>query len=197
MILLGIFRDLDQLDANVLFWIHRNLHTELGDTIIPYFRKAKFWIPLYIVLVALCIKWWRLRGFIPVAFIAASIAIADLLSVHLFKNNVLRLRPCHTYEMDTRLDLLISCGGQYGFVSSHASNHMAMAIFLMTLFVASSPKLRWLWFGWAVLIGFSQVYVGVHYPLDVICGFILGGSIGYLMARIMKKYFPEFYVLMT
>lgn len=193
MILTTIFTNIDSFDARLLFWIHEHLHSDTGNAILPYFRKAKFWIPLYAVLLAFFIKWWKWKAWIPTLFLAASIGLSDLISVHLFKNNILRLRPCHTYESDPRLDLLIPCGGQYGFVSSHASNHMAMAVFLMCLFAGTSPKLRWIWFFWAFMIGFSQVYVGVHYPLDVFCGFILGGVIGFIMSRINSRYFPEFF----
>ena len=193
MSLTDILTYIDSQDARILFWIHEHLHSEVGDAVIPYFRKAKFWIPLYVLLIGFFIKWWKYRAWIPVMFVGASIGLSDLISVHLFKNNVMRLRPCHTFEFDSRLDLLISCGGKFGFVSSHASNHMAMAVFLMFLFAKSSPRLRWAWFFWAFMIGFSQVYVGVHYPLDVFCGFILGGVIGFIMSGINSRYFPEFF----
>lgn len=180
-------------DRDVLIWIHQNLHGALGNDIIPYFRKANFWIPLYVVLVVFFIKWWRAKAFIPVLFLVASVGLSDLISVHVFKNNIQRLRPCHFLVSDPQFEPLINCGGQYGFVSSHAANHMAMAVFLVMLFQTGGNKWRYAWLAWAVLIGFSQVYVGVHYPLDVICGFLLGGFIGWTLSKIMKRYFPSFF----
>lgn len=194
LILLGIFLNIDSLDAEVLFWIHEHLHSGWGNEIFPYFRIPLFWLPLYIILAGFFVYWWRKKFWIPLLFLAGTVGITDYVSVHAFKKQVERPRPCHTYEKDGRLELLIPCGGKFGFVSTHAANHMAMAAFLILLFRNTSPGRRWWWLFWAFLVGFSQVYVGVHYPFDVLCGFIFGGIMGFTTSYIMKKYFPYFFI---
>ena len=108
---------------------------------------------------------------------AIAILLADQLSVHLFKNTVQRLRPCHAPELQGLVYLPYGhCGGQYGFISSHACNCMAVALF-GTLF-ARSKLLGWVLFPWAVVVSLSRVYMGVHYPGDVLCGALFGLLIG-------------------
>ncbi|MCO6461479.1 MAG: phosphatase PAP2 family protein [Saprospiraceae bacterium] len=180
-------------DTEAILWIHRNLHSALGNVIIPWLRKPTFWIPLYLVIIYVFIRKWRRRAWIVICYLLACVGISDLVSVHLFKNIFMRLRPCHTLMDKPDFELLVNCGGQYGFVSSHAVNHMAMAVFLYILFKFNKMKLNFLWILWALVIGFAQIYVGVHYPLDVICGFVVGGLIGWMCTLILRSTFPEFF----
>ena len=179
-------------DKEVILWIHRNLHSNIGDIIIPWLRKPTFWIPLYILIIYIFIKWWKARGLIVVAILGSCVGVSDIISVHLFKNIFQRLRPCHTLMDNPDFNLLVNCGGKYGFVSSHAVNHMAMAVFLFYLFKHRVGKYHQWWILWAIIIGFAQVYVGVHYPLDVLCGFVIGGVIGWGFAYCTQRFFPEF-----
>ena len=191
--LLTFLTNIQSIDAQILFWIHRHLHSEIGNAVIPYLRIPILWLPLYLIIVGYFIKKWKTRFWIPLLFLGATVGFCDFVSVHAFKKQVERPRPCHTYENDTRLEMLIPCGGRYGFISTHAANHMAIAVFLFILFGRNNSKLKWLWILWAFSIGFAQVYVGVHYPLDVICGFVFGGLIGYISVNLFRKYFPGYF----
>ena len=110
------------------------------------------------------------------------------MSSELVKKTVRRIRPCNDPELQEEVKLLVSCGAGYSFTSSHATNHFAVAAFIsMTL----GLLYRWIrlpLFLWAASIAFGQVYVGVHYPLDVIGGGILGVLIGFIIARLYQQF---------
>ena len=98
---------------------------------------------------------------------------------YVFKHGFERLRPCNDPEFTDHVRLVIKhCGGGYSFLSNHAANHFGMAVFFFITLRHVFRKWAWLVFVWAGLIAFAQVYVGVHYPLDVLCGALLGMVFG-------------------
>ena len=135
------------------------------------------WSPLYLaILIYLAIRHKR-KFFVILLFIVVGVVIADQSSVHLFKNVFQRLRPCHEPALEGLVHIVKRCGGDYGFVSSHATNCFYAAV-ISGLFVRKK------WFSisilcWAAIIGHSRIYLGVHYPGDVICGAALGALIGW------------------
>lgn len=188
----GMLQQIINLDQEVLLWIHRHLHGTVSNAIIPFLRKPLFWLPLYLILIGYFIRLWRVKAYIPILCLGVCVGVADFLSVHLFKNYFKRLRPCHSLDDVPGFDLLVNCGGQFGFISSHATNHMAMAVFLFLLTRKRWGRWSYLWIFWAILIGFAQVFVGVHYPLDVLVGFLFGGVIGLAFYQLMNNFFPAF-----
>ena len=116
--------------------------------------------------------------------VAVLITMSDQASVHLFKETIQRLRPCHQDHIATLVHLVNDhCGGRYGFVSSHASNSFAIAVFT-GLFI----RRQYYWIGilfWASLVGYSRIYLGVHFPGDIIGGALLGSLLAYGLYRIM------------
>ena len=102
-----------------------------------------------------------------------TVGLTDGIGNYGFKKTIERPRPCHeSSQVDARL--LVTCGSGYSFTSNHAANHMGMAIFIaMTLFQGSAWALG-LFLLWALVIGYAQVYVGVHFPLDILAGYVLG-----------------------
>lgn len=107
---------------------------------------------------------------------------ADQISVQLFKDVFMRLRPCHNPEIADLIHTINgACGGQYGFVSSHAANTFGLALFVGLIFKKHVPFLLKALLIWAAVVSYSRIYVGVHYPADLICGAILGSIIAFLM----------------
>lgn len=122
--------------------------------------------------------------------IAIVVALTDQLSVHLFKNVFERLRPCHNPDLNGLVHLVNSkCGGKFGFVSSHAANTFGVAMFIHYIF-----RVRWFTLSillWATIVSYSRIYLGVHYPGDVVFGALLGVLIGWGVWRVFKMLTPK------
>lgn len=170
-------KDIDQQ----LFLFLNGLHHPMLDQAMYYMTKDVFWIPLYLFLLWMIYRAfglktaaWTLLGVVVV------ITLGDRISVELFKNVFQRYRPTHHLEIGDLVHTVNGYrGGKYGFVSSHAANSMAVATFLF--YILRRPYPRWApWiFAWAALFAYTRIYLGVHYPADIVCGGLLGFVIGY------------------
>lgn len=182
-----------QLDRHLFYFINHDMANPFFDWLMPILRNAKSWIPLYIIIIAFCLWKYKKQGLIIIALIALSAGVADFTSARLFKQEVQRLRPCNDPTLSKTVILRINnCGTGYSFPSTHATDHFAMAIFISLVFYRSW---RWIWL-WAILwagsICFAQVYVGVHFPIDVFVGALYGFLVGWLISLLFKKLQPHF-----
>ncbi len=185
---------MDAIVALDQYWfelINQGLQNALLDWLMPYWRDKEFWIPFYAILLIFCFYKFKWKALIFVIGVAATIGAADTVSSQWIKKSVQRLRPCNDNEIKEDVHLLVSCGSGYSFTSSHATNHFALAAFLSLTLGALYTWLRLPLYLWAGSIAFGQVYVGVHYPLDVIAGALIGFIIGYIIARLYNN-FPQF-----
>ena len=183
-----------ELDRQLFYFINHDLANPFFDLVMPYFRNPRFWIPLYLFVIGFCWYKYKKQGIIIVVFIALSAGFADFTSAHIVKTAVKRLRPCNDPIVSLTDITRVSCGTGYSFPSTHATDHFAMAFFVIMLFYKKWPWI-WLWgIGWAGLISFAQVYVGVHYPIDVTCGALYGILVGWIFSVIFRKLQPGFFV---
>jgi membrane-associated phospholipid phosphatase len=169
------------MDANLFEFINGTLSNSVFDALLPWCREKWFWAPVYLFVVAFILlnegkrAWWLILGLV------VTVALADTISSKVIKKQVQRLRPCQDPVMQHRVIPRVSCGSGYSFTSSHATNHFAVATFLVGLLGYRRRWIRPVAYTWASLIAFSQVYVGVHYPLDVFFGALLGMGCGGLV----------------
>ncbi len=175
-------------DLEVFNFIN-GLHLGFLDTVLVIVRDKFTWIPLYIALVLFMMWHWRKKFWVPLVFTLLTVACADFMSSQVIKKTVERPRPCQTLE---HIEIRVSCGTGYSFTSSHATSHMALAVFWAQLFTTWGRH-RWWFILWVLIIGFAQIFVGVHYPVDVLSGFILGGTIGYLQYILYQGVFQKIY----
>lgn len=159
----------------------------LFDWLMPVLRNMFTWFPLYLFLIIFFIRNYRTRGIIMVAVLFINFGISDWMSSSVIKNSVQRIRPCNDIEMKEEMTLRVRCGGGYSFTSSHATNHFALAMMLIVYLYRRWRPILWIAPVWAASIGFAQIYVGVHYPGDVLVGSYLGAAIGLTVGWVYRR----------
>ncbi|WP_462265039.1 phosphatase PAP2 family protein [Mucilaginibacter sp.] len=181
-----------QLDRQLFHYINYSLSNPVFDAVMPWLRNAKFWIPLYVFIVAFSIIRYKKAGVILIALLLLTVGVADYGSAGILKSVAKRVRPCRDVAHNPQEITRVPCGTGFSFPSTHASDHFAMALFLS---IAYQNKWKWIWLWtvlWAALVCLAQVYVGVHYPVDVTAGAIYGALAGTGMALLFKKLQPDF-----
>lgn len=176
-----------ELDKILFHYINYQWQNELFDIILPILRDKKFWIPVYGLIIVFFALERRKRAVLPILFLILTVSVTDTVSAKLVKESVQRVRPCKA-ELELEKRVLVRCGSGYSFTSNHAANHFALSIFLVFLLRHEKRWIRWAIILWAALISYSQVYVGVHYPVDVLSGGILGTIIALIMYRIYRVF---------
>lgn len=177
-----------EIDKSLFQKVNGEWHNAFTDAVLPYIREPFFWFPFYLFLFLFVVINFRVRGWMWVLFAICTAWISDFTSSTLIKEAFFRLRPCRDPEMAHSIRFLVNyCPMSSSFVSSHAVNHFAIATFIFVTF-RNSISSKWAWiFIWAAAICYAQVYVGVHYPVDVLCGAVVGIILGYISATIYNQ----------
>ena len=175
-------------DQAIFEWINVGLSSSFLDHLLVPIRNKYVWIPLYIFIISFAVFNQKVKGYYFVLFLIFTVGLSDFVSNRLIKKTVQRPRPCHVLSAPD-IDLKIRCGSGYSFTSNHATNHFALAVFLF-LALAKTPvkKQRFLLLIWAGMIAIAQVYVGVHYPIDILCGAILGSILAIVTYAMYRRF---------
>lgn len=170
-----------------LFTFLNSLHASWMD-IIQYWISNKYtWIPLYILLLIGVIVHYKKKSFLIILMMAGLITVCDQ-SSQLFKYGIGRYRPCRTESTHQPKPHLVNehCGGRYGFYSAHASNSFAIALFIGYLLTPVMKHSKKYLLAWAGIVAYSRVYLGVHYPSDILVGAFMGVIYGWLFYRVFN-----------
>lgn len=176
------------IDQSIFLYLNGK-HTPFWDAVMVLFTGTGYWLLFYLPLLYFIVKKYGAKAFIILVMLALAILISDQVS-GLIKDTVQRLRPTHDPGIQNLVHSVVTKGGRYGFFSSHASNTFTTAIFTALLFRNSRYNL--IIFSWAILISYTRIYLGLHYPLDILAGMtfgILAGSGMYKLLIFLEKNF--------
>ncbi|NVO32521.1 phosphatase PAP2 family protein [Hymenobacter lapidiphilus] len=189
-----MLEQLQALDRWLLVAANANRSPAL-DKWMVFFTERFVWFPAYFVLLVVLIYFYGRRARLLLPLLGASIALADVVSSRLFKPYFARLRPCHDPDLSATLNLVNGCGGQFGFLSSHAANAFALAVFMTIVLPRRFRVAKWLLFAWAVVVSYSRMYLAAHYLTDVLAGALLGSLTAWACAvayrRLAARWWPR------
>lgn len=184
---MGLIDLLLNLDKEVFLFLN-GLHTPFGDWLMYLISNKFVWIPLYGYFIYFIFKHTHKKIMVLVTVILMVI-ITDICASQIAKPTFERLRPCHDNSLEHVHTVNNKCGKQYSFFSSHASNVFGLATFFFLLFKTKNHATKYLWllYLWAIVTGYSRIYLGVHFPLDVITGFLCGFIVAILAHKVLIK----------
>lgn len=182
---------LKELDQTLFFKINGAWTHSFFDTVLPFVREPTVWVPFYFFLSIFVLVNFRVNGWLWIMFLMLTAMVSDYTSSSIIKEWFPRLRPCRDPDIAHQVRFLVSyCPVSSSFVSSHAVNHFAISTFIFVTFKDAISKKWALVYIWAVMICYAQVYVGVHFPLDVTAGAIIGILFGYISSMLFNRFFP-------
>jgi membrane-associated phospholipid phosphatase len=177
-------------DRQLFKQINYYWHNSFFDWLMPWLRNSTMWVPLYLFLLLFAAVNYKKTGWWWIIFALCTAILTDFVSSTIIKQNIIRIRPCNDPAIADWVRVLVGYRPQSSsFTSSHAANHFGIAMFLFITLKDKVGKWPFLFFLWAFSISFAQVYVGVHYPLDVTCGALIGILIGYLCGKSFNRNF--------
>ena len=184
-----IWASLEKADQALFEQINGHWTNTFFDSLLPWMRTSEHWFAFYIALVSYVFYKWGWKAWKWLFSVAITIALTDQVSSFIFKPFIHRLRPCNDPAILNKVNLLIgTCPSSFSFTSSHAANHFSLAMFVFMSLQPLFKKYTYLFFVWAGIISYAQIYVGVHYPLDILGGTLIGLIMGYAGAIIYSKW---------
>ncbi len=186
---MGFFEYLNQLDHEFFTIVNGKGNVPALNGLMLVLRHQLTWIPVYVFILYLAFFKFRRQAPLFIVLFLITFAITDYLSVEVLRPLIHRPRPCNDETLKATINLLMpECGGRNGLPSAHASNHFGMSMFCFLAFMKIFGKRYWILFLWAFLVCYAQVYVGKHFPGDVILGALLGIIVGSITGSIFRKF---------
>ncbi|MDP1842199.1 MAG: phosphatase PAP2 family protein [Sediminibacterium sp.] len=180
----NIWAWINQVDTFLFLQINTVYTNSFLDTVYPWYREGNAWVPLYLFMIIFAIQNFPKKAFAWILFVVVTLILTDQISSSWVKPFFQRSRPCNDPLIMSQVRLLLDhCSGGFSFTSSHATNHFGFAVFLYMTMGPVIGKWKYALLVWAASISYGQIYVGVHYPLDILCGAILGSCIGFATAH--------------
>lgn len=181
---------LKSCDQWLFMYINSFLTNHFLDSLFPVWRDSITWVPVYLFLLLFAVFNFGWKAFPWICFFIITVSLCDQVSSTFVKAWVARPRPCRDPYFSQYVRLLLNrCPSNGSFTSSHATNHFGMSIFIVLTCKRFIGKWKYVLYFWAATIAYGQVYVGVHYPLDVIGGGVLGAIIGWMSAGFYTRHF--------
>lgn len=179
---------LSTIDSDLFLFLN-GLHTEWMDKVMVHLTDMWIWMPLYLLLIYWAVKQYGKRCWWVILAVGVVVLCSDQLSAHVCKPLFHRLRPCYNADFQYLIHLPKGvAGGRYGFVSSHAANTFAIAAFLTPALRSFRPWVGIALYLWAFISSYSRIYIGYHYPGDIVCGAILGVLVGMLIWKLFQRF---------
>ncbi len=169
------FQKIIELDKELFLYLN-GFYNDYWDTVMLLITRKETWYPFYLIIIFFTIRNYRSKSWLVILFLALTILASDQLSL-LIKETVQRLRPVYEPDIENLVHNVLRKGGLHGFVSSHAANSFAIFVFTARVFKNRGYSILLLF--WAILMSYSRIYSGVHYPLDIIGGALVGWGLGY------------------
>jgi len=176
---------LKSLDETIFLFLNAH-HNLFFDRLMWLFSNRFFWVPLYAWFLWILYKKYPRHYWTVLVAILLMIVASDQFC-NLIKNNVMRLRPSQEPHLEGLVHLVDGNGGLYGFYSAHASNAFAVAMFMIFSIGRKMKYIPPVSLAYAVLTAYSRVYMGVHYPGDILVGVIIGSLLGAIFATLHEK----------
>lgn len=177
---------LSTIDSDLFLFLN-GLHAAWLDKVMTLITDMWVWMPFYLLLIYWVVKQYGKRCWWVFLAIGIVVLCSDQLSAHVCKPLFQRLRPCYNPDLQDLIYLPKGmAGGRYGFVSSHAANTFAIAAFLTPALCNSRPWPAITLYLWAFISSYSRIYIGYHYPGDIICGAILGLLVGMIIWKLFQ-----------
>ena len=179
-----------------IFLFFNGMHAPWADKFFMIVTNTWTWLPVYLAAIFFIFKKFKKKGFWVLLTVALVILCTDQ-TCNLVKRTVQRPRPSHTPELAENIQLVRQSngeyyrGGHYSFPSGHAANTAAFALFLILFF---REQRRWLIptaIGWSLLLSYSRLYLGVHYPIDILCGWCVGVFWAALLSFLCLRFFIQ------
>ena len=165
-----------------LFLVLNRLHYDFWDTVMLMITRKETWIPFFLMVIYQIIRNYRSKAMLIILFFALTILACDQISL-LLKETLQRLRPVYNPEIEHLVHNVLRKGGKHGFVSAHAANSFGILVFVSS--VLKNRRFTLLLLFWAIIFSYSRIYSGVHYPLDILGGAILGSAVGFLFYKLL------------